>query len=236
MSLFTGALALAAVVGGVSATAYSAHKSSDAAQNAAQLQTDSANHAADVTTGAANHAADLQKQAADATLAFQRRQSEQAWQESDRASRANYGLASARASGAKNLGSQFGYALPDMPGYVAGVDPHYDTSDLDAAHLPSGPSPYDASPGKIAPPTPPHAPTQDMSAPQGLDYGPTAPSAGSPSPAPMANPYQPGASAPMSTMGGALGLVRLRAPNGEVSYVPSAQVAHFRALGAQVVN
>lgn len=90
--------------------------------------------AAEIGSAATSRSADLQKQANDEALAFQRQQAEAAWRDSQRVEQANYAQNAAHEQRLSTVGQLLGFGARDIPAYVPGVDPHFDTG---ATPLPS---------------------------------------------------------------------------------------------------
>lgn len=98
--------------------------------------------------GAANHAADLQAQAAAEALAFQKAQSENAFQNSEAARQGNYGMYAAGQRRLQSAGEALGIpgaASMEIPAYVPGVDPHLTGQTAGQALTGAGPSPTTAA-------------------------------------------------------------------------------------------
>lgn len=145
MSLFTGAVALATAIGAATATTVAASKQSGAVTDAAKLQTDAANHAADVQA----------KSAAD-TLAWNKQQAEQQWQQQETDRKANYDQWAAKRRNIGSIGQFLGLGIGgDIPGYVPSVDPRYVNG---GTPLPAGagqtPAAAAAQPGAMTAPPP----------------------------------------------------------------------------------
>lgn len=94
-----------------------ANSSASGEKDAAQLQTDAANHGADITA----------KTNAD-TLAWQKQEAEQTYQQAETDRRANYDQWAAHMGGVNSVGQMLGFGRKPVPGYVPSVDPRYVTA------------------------------------------------------------------------------------------------------------
>jgi hypothetical protein len=96
---------------------FGAHEQASAANNAAQLTTDAANHAADVQAASARDA-----------LTFQRQSAENAFLNQEAARKATFDQWAAREARLGSIGARLGWGSRTVPGYVTGVDPHFDVT------------------------------------------------------------------------------------------------------------
>lgn len=112
IGLGLGTAIAGAAAGG--ASIYGAHKTSSAA-----------NRAADLTTQAANHGADLQKQAADDALAFQKSQADAKAKQDEIDRRANYDQWAAGMDQHNRVRAALGYPTVPIPPYVPGATPTF---------------------------------------------------------------------------------------------------------------
>ncbi|HEV8262937.1 MAG TPA: hypothetical protein VGQ19_19550 [Burkholderiales bacterium] len=113
---------------------FGAKKQSDAAVQAAQIQSEYA-----------YRAAQLQDQAQREALAFQRQQAQNAYANSETARRGNYDQWASRERRLGSIGQLLGYGSREVPGYVPGVDPHFDVEPTPVAYgRPPAPMPVGA--------------------------------------------------------------------------------------------
>lgn len=114
------ALALPAFWGAVTAGA-----AGTAGVIGAHMQSGAANDAATLQTQAANHAADVQGKTAADTIAFQRQQAENDYQNQETTRQANYGQWLAKQKSNNTIRQALGLRAVETPAYVPSVDPNF---------------------------------------------------------------------------------------------------------------